>query len=52
MHQMSTEFDNFRYKDDKENKIMLCEVRSFSISPNSRHRTTVLSAHFWDTVWY
>ena len=42
LRQISTNFDNFGRKMAK--RVKLCEMHSFSISPNSRHHTTVLNA--------
>ena len=44
--QISTNFDDFWQKDGKET---LCEVHSFSTSPNAHHHTTVLNAN--DPNW-
>ena len=43
LRQISTNFDNFGRKTAK--RLRLCEVYSFSTSPNSRHHTTVLNAN-------
>ena len=40
--QISTNFDKFLQRDDKE--VNLCKMRSLSTSSNSRHHTTVLNA--------
>jgi len=48
LRQIFTHFDKFCHKNGKEAK--LCEVHSFSTSPNSRNHTTVLNADFPN--WY
>jgi len=42
LRQISTNFDNVGRKMAK--RLKLCQVHSFSTSPNSRHHTTVLNA--------